>query len=58
MTRRDFELIAGVIRYVAELKTTDKDTLYLIAYGFATELGKNNSRFEKARFMDACGVMQ
>ena len=58
MTRRDFELIAGVIRYVAELKTTDKDTLYLIAYGFATELGKNNSRFDKPRFMEACGVLQ
>lgn len=56
MTRRDFELIAGVVRYVAELKTTDRDTLYLIAYAFATELGKNNSRFDKARFMDACGV--
>ena len=58
MTRRDFELIAGVIRYVAELKTTDKNTLYLIAYGLATELGKNNSRFDKPRFMEACGVMQ
>lgn len=56
MTRRDFELIAGVVRYVSELKTTDKDTLYLVAYAFATELAKNNSRFERARFMDACGV--
>jgi len=56
MTRRDFELIAGVVRFVAELKTTDKGTLYLLAYAFATELAKNNSRFERQRFMDACGV--
>jgi hypothetical protein len=56
MTRRDFELIAGVVRYVAELKTTDKDTLYLVAYAFSTELSKRNSAFDKARFMEACGV--
>ena len=55
MTRRDFELIAGVVRYIRELKTTDADTLDLLAWGFATELSKNNPRFDKARFMTACG---
>lgn len=55
MTRRDFELIAGVVKYIRDLKTTDEDTLDLLAWGFATELGRNNQRFDKARFMDACG---
>lgn len=55
MTRRDFELIANVVRYIRDLKTTDTDTLDLLAWAFATELGRNNQRFDKARFMDACG---
>ena len=55
MTRRDFELIAGVLKYIRDLKTTDADTLDLLAYAFATELGRNNQRFDKVRFMLACG---
>ena len=55
MTRRDFELIANVVRYIRELKTTDADTLDLLAWAFATKLGRNNQRFDKARFMTACG---
>jgi len=55
MTRKDFELIAGVVRYVRDLKTTDGDTLDLLAWSFATELGRNNARFDKPRFMAACG---
>jgi hypothetical protein len=55
MTRRDFELIAGTVKYIRDLKTTDEDTLDLLAWAFATELGRNNQRFDKARFMDACG---
>ena len=57
MTRKDFELISGAVRYVSELKTTDRDTLYLVAYALSTELGKSNSAFDKARFMADCGVM-
>ena len=57
MTRRDFELIAGVVRYVRDLKTTDANTLDLLSIGFANELGRNNQRFDKARFMRACGVL-
>jgi hypothetical protein len=55
MTRRDFELIAGTVKYIRDLKTTDEDTLDLLAWAFATELGRNNQRFDKARFMLACG---
>lgn len=56
MTRRDYEMISGAIRYVAELKTTNMDTLYLVAYALSTELGKRSSAFDKQRFMADCGV--
>ena len=55
MTKRDYLLISGVVRYVRELKTTDADTLDLLAYAFATELGRNNQQFDKVRFMFDCG---
>ena len=55
MTRRDFELISRTVRYVRSLKTTDEDTLDLLAYAFATELGRNNLSFDKPRFMADCG---
>ena len=55
MTRRDYVLISGTVRYIRSLKTTDEDTLDLLAYAFANELGRNNERFDKARFMVDCG---
>ena len=55
MTRRDYVLISGTIRYVRSLKTTDEDTLDLLAYALATELGRNNESFDKVRFMFDCG---
>jgi hypothetical protein len=56
MTRRDFELIAGTVKYIRDLKTTDEDTLDLLAWAFATELGRNNQRFDTPRFLKACGL--
>jgi len=55
MTRRDFELISSTVCYVRGLKTTDRDTLDLLAYAFATELGRTNRSFDKPRFMADCG---
>ena len=55
MTRKDFELIAGTVRYIRDLKTTDADTLDLLAYAFATELGGQSREFDKVRFMLDCG---
>jgi len=55
MTKRDYLLISGVVRYVRELKTTDGTTLDLVAYAFATELGQRSREFDKARFMADCG---
>lgn len=48
-------MISGTIKYVRELKTTDEDTLDLLAYAFATELGGQSKEFDKVRFMLDCG---
>jgi hypothetical protein len=61
MTRQHFQLIAGVIRNVPSAATawpvtiTDKQREY-VARAFADELYATNGRFDRARFMRACGV--
>lgn len=55
MTKRDYLMISGTVRYVRDLKTTDADTLDLLAYAFATELGRRSGEFDKVRFMLDCG---
>jgi len=55
MTKRDYLMISRTVRYIRSLKTTDEDTLDLLAYAFANELGRNNKQFDKPRFMADCG---
>ena len=55
MTKRDYLMISGTVRYIRSLKTTDGATLDLLAYAFATELGQRSREFDKARFMADCG---
>jgi len=50
MTRRDFELIADTIR---ELPTTMR---LRVALQFADNLRGTNPRFDRVRFLRACGV--
>jgi hypothetical protein len=59
MTRKDFELIADVLRDVREsyadnnVSTQHVDT---VAKCFAIRLQGTNPRFDQDRFMRACGV--
>ena len=46
MTRRDFELIAGVLR---ETNATPEQ-----AQAFASALAATNPRFDRERFLSAC----
>jgi hypothetical protein len=61
MTRQHFQLIADVIREIPSPATTwpvtltDKQREYL-ARCFADELYATNGRFDRGRFMRACGV--
>lgn len=54
MTRKDFQLIADAI---SELNNYDGDDAYsYIANVFADRLADTNPRFDRNRFLEACGV--
>lgn len=54
MTRKDFQLIAEVIRNADEI--ADEMTLSAIAENLADALSTTNPLFNRALFLDACGV--
>lgn len=57
MTRKDYELIARVLRDKHERwDATGQMAVRAIAEAFATELATTNPRFDRARFLKACGV--
>ena len=53
MTRKDYELLAGVIGGMTYLNLIDCAT---IAHDFADQLEQDNPRFNRNRFLEACGV--
>lgn len=62
MTKQDFELIAGVIREDLTTETTGFTSGVLahvrqqVADAFADRLATQNPRFDRARFVRACGA--
>ncbi len=53
MTRRDFQLIAGVLAETRHIEETSR-VLYVDA--FARVLAETNPRFDRGRFARACGI--
>ena len=51
MTKQDFELIAAVLANLPEMRV-DPDT---VAEEFADALGRTYIRFDRAKFLTACG---
>ena len=49
MTRKDFQLVAKVVSTIDDLHTRNT-----VALNFATELHKQNVRFDTVRFLSAC----
>lgn len=57
MTRKDYQLIASIIRESFADFTDDTDTAPLrfkLIGSFASELRQTNPRFDVARFIQAC----
>lgn len=52
MTRKDYELIAQAIANV----WCDSEAQMAIAESLASELEQENPRFDRSRFLSACGV--
>lgn len=58
MTRKHFELIANALKALGEQKYIDnaKDArAFLIGY-FCMSFELENSKFDRAKFMKACGI--
>jgi hypothetical protein len=51
MTRKDYVMIAEVFA-----RSAGDDLAKLIALNLADKLAEDNPRFDKARFLTACGV--
>jgi hypothetical protein len=58
MTRKDYELIAEVIKTARKVETGEAVLVSVehLANTLATELEIENPRFNRARFLSACGV--
>ena len=59
MTKKDFQLIAGVLSSLctdAAQCFDDEADRRAIAQRFADALGDTNPRFDRAKFLDACGL--
>lgn len=59
MTKKDFELIASVIKKTGDLYGTEGDRalfLGIIAEELADELAKTNDRFNAELFLEKCGT--
>ena len=70
MTRRDYELLANIMRQQIDwkLKRDESDrkcdpnmsgltALYLTTRALANRLAEDNPRFDKVRFLTACGTI-
>jgi len=65
MTRKDYVMIAGIIKDCNLIPTLNKnkengliqaDILFTVASQLAYKLEQDNPRFDRARFLEACGV--
>ena len=65
MTRKDYVMIAGIIKDCNLIPTLNKnkengliqaDMLFTVASQLAYKLEQDNPRFDRARFLAACGV--
>jgi hypothetical protein len=56
MTKKDYELIAEVIKGLRADFGDNPVALEVIALEMASELQHTNDRFDSAKFLKACGV--
>lgn len=64
MTKKDYEKIAGVLRLAIDCPVNENDMFEVgmladakgIAIVMAAMLAQDNPRFDRARFLKACGI--
>lgn len=56
MTRKDYTLIAAAVERMARHESKEgRQAIYGVVHALAHDLRRDNERFERARFMAACG---
>ena len=58
MTRKDYEAIASVVSYVGDMHQHEQEkysVVAMLAEGLADTLAEDNARFDRSRFLEACG---
>lgn len=64
MTRKDYEMIAGIVREGVNRADTnetalgqqaERSALWRFVTNFASEAGRDNPRFDRRKFIRACG---
>jgi len=56
MSRKDYTIIAAVIASMPTHAPALRTAQASAAHAFATALASDNARFDRARFLAACGV--
>jgi hypothetical protein len=56
MTRKDYVAIAAVLAQAAKHTGADYVTVGIVAALTANVMARDNPRFDRARFLKACGV--
>ena len=56
MTRKHFEMIANAIRVTKNTTEGDDAALRELALNLCVEFRRENGRFNKVRFLEACGL--
>jgi hypothetical protein len=57
MSRRDYILIADAIRSVLD-QVNDRSVIEPIVHAIATCMQRDNPRFDRRRFVAACGIAE
>jgi hypothetical protein len=62
MTKKDYELIAKAIEtsgsmYFNQNEAEKVSAMIEFAYSIATSLKEDNPRFDRVRFLEACGIV-
>jgi hypothetical protein len=56
MTRKDYQLIANVFNELAQVIELEGTIATTLIHNLADDLQADNPRFDRARFLTACGV--
>jgi len=54
MTKKDFQLIADVVKKARNTSMITLDEAAILGHMFSDALARTNERFDKARFINAC----